>query len=438
MLEEIWNIKEEWDEKWNEWKDTKFNQIDSNQMNDEAQDFSDKLKSVDREIRNWGIYDWLKNRIESFLQTMPLIGELRNEAIRDRHWKQLRAEVSQDFDEKADDFTLAKVFDLELNRHNEFIQGLCTNASKELTIENQLDMIEYTWTKDPKTDLILKKDGNKITGDEYYKIVTAENIYAVIEEHVVILSNNKSGAFYKQFEDRIDAWEDDLATISEVLELLMIVQSKWGYLESIFTGQQDIMKQLSQEHTVFQGVNAGFKEELERINKTRNAKSALTVKDLDKQLEDMDEKLEHIQKNLDDYLKLKRQNFPRFFFLSNEDLLEIMGQSKDPTPMNKHVKKCFEGIQTLTITKGNVKSRPHQITSMIAPDGEEVPLTNPISGLDKVEDWFQKLLEGMQAEVKAFFKDNKNELREAVKRNVNPDKLGNAIKSSKGQYLITS
>lgn len=439
LLEQIWNIKEEWDEKWTKWKDTRFDEIDSNEMNDEAQDFSDKLKNVDREIRNWSIYEQLKNNIESFLQTMPLIGELRNEAIRERHWKELKIEVSHEFDENSDEFTLEKVFSLQLNRHNDFIQGLCTNATKELRIENQLNTIVYTWSQDPKTDLILKPEISKGTGEEFYKIETAENIYAVIEEHVVILSNNKSGAFYKQFEARIDQWEDNLARISEILEMLMIVQSKWGYLESIFTGQQDIMKQLSQEHTVFQGVNTGFKEELERINSNRNAmKALLSVNGLEKKLEDMDEKLEHIQKNLDDYLKLKRQNFPRFFFLSNEDLLEIMGQSKDPNPMNKHVKKCFEGIQKLRINKGSNKNKPHQIVSLISPDSEEIPLTAPISGCDKVEDWFQKLLESMQAEVKAFFKESKNELKDALKRNANPDKLGNAIKNSKGQYLITS
>ena len=85
-----------------------------------------------------------------------------------------------------------------------------------------------------------------------------------------------------------------------------------------------------------------------------------------------------------------------------------------------------------------MKSKPHQITSLIAPDGEEVSLTTPISGCDKVEDWFQRLLESMQAEVKSFFKDSKNEMKDALKKNANPDKLGNAIKNSKGQYLITS
>jgi dynein heavy chain len=130
---------------------------------------------------------------------------------------------------------------------------------------------------------------------------------------------------------------------------LIAVQGKWSYLESIFRGQQDISKQLPQESSVFTKINTDFKNEMERINKDRNAYRALNVKGFINILQDLNKKLEYIQKNLNQFLEGKRGLFPRFYFLSNDDLLEIIGQAKEPEPIQKHIKKIFEGTHSLGI-----------------------------------------------------------------------------------------
>jgi dynein heavy chain len=86
-----------------------------------------------------------------------------------------------------------------------------------------------------------------------------------------------------------------------------------------------------------------------RINKEQNCYRALivNVKDFLKILLELNRGLESIQKQLQQFLEAKRGMFPRFFFLSNEDLLEIIGQAKDPEPINKHIKKIYEGINKL-------------------------------------------------------------------------------------------
>lgn len=70
-----------------------------------------------------------------------------------------------------------------------------------------------------------------------------------------------------------------------------------------------------------------------------------------KVLNKLNENLEALQRALEQYLETKRYVFPRFYFISNDDLLEILANSRKPELIQPHIKKLFENIKFLTLFK---------------------------------------------------------------------------------------
>jgi dynein heavy chain, axonemal len=137
----------------------------------------------------------MKEKVHQFQQTMPLIQDLKNPALRDRHWDALRSEVGRYFDPKAADFTLEAVFTLGLHQHTAFVGELSTNANKELSIELSLAALALRW-QSIDIDVAPYKEGN-------FKIRSTEDLFQVLEDDGVQLSSVKASKFYGSFAAKV-------------------------------------------------------------------------------------------------------------------------------------------------------------------------------------------------------------------------------------------
>jgi dynein heavy chain len=297
----------------------------------------------------------IRQQVEDFKPHIPLISALRNPGMRERHWKELASMIGIEI-ALNDTFTLTKVFALGLGRHIEVISKVGEKAGKEYQIEQALDKMSSEWE-----NVNLFIDAYRETGTFILKGV--DDLQTLLDEHVTMTQAMQFSAFKKPFEERIDSWAETLSTVSDVLEEWIKVQRSWLYLQPIFDSS-DIQRQLPTEYKRFSTVDKNWRQTLQAAKSHPKAIKFCANDKLLEKFQESNKFLDLVQKGLSDYLETKRAAFARFYFLSNDELLEILSQTKDPSRVQPHLKKCFEGIRSVGFGDNLI------ILSMISAEGE--------------------------------------------------------------------
>jgi dynein heavy chain 2, cytosolic len=86
----------------------------------------------------------------------------------------------------------------------------------------------------------------------------------------------------------------------------------------------------------------------------------------------------------------------RFYFLGDDDMLEILGQASNPTVIQSHLKKLYAGIHSVSFASGN-----SAITHMNSVHGESVQLPKQVAVSDTIEAWLAQVTEQMRAALQA-------------------------------------
>jgi dynein heavy chain len=365
------------------------------------EDLEDQTKNIQKKFktggtkktRSCGAYKGVDKQIRDFLSTCPLITALRHKSMRPRHWDLLMKATSKTFMPPHEDpeMKLQGLLDLNLHEFTADVEEICDQAIKEEKMEETLARLKEGWSAVAFVAEPYKE------GSPVHLLKINEDDFEALENDQLAVQGMMASRYFPTFETEITHWQKSLAMVSEVLLQLTDIQRKWSYLEPLFIGSDEVRKELPEDATRFESIDKGVKELLHEADETKNVKTACNKEGLLPTLEKLQTELDRCEKSLADFLNGKRRQFPRFYFVSKNDLLDILSNGSNPRRIMQHVTKVFLSTDSLSLEdRDGPHGRPTawRFTSCVGVESIDFTPAVPLEG--KVEIYLQKVLDAQR------------------------------------------
>merc|ERR1740124_35830 len=360
-------------------------------------DITAELRALPNKVRQFDPYIHFNDSIKSYLSGHSTLVDLKTDALKERHWKTIFSRLGLTTITTTAELTIGILWGSGVLTRKQQLEEILATAQGEMGLEIFLGEVKDRWMKQ-ELELVLYQNRVRL-------IKGWDNLFTALDDHLNGLMSMKGSPYYtavREFQEEATLWEERLTKLRIAFDSWVDVQRRWVYLEGILFGSADIKAQLPGEWSRFKNVDNEFVTLMRRVSTRPYAMEVLNIENLQRSLERLESLMIVIQRALGDYLARQRNDFSRFYFIGDDDLLEIIGNSGEPVKVLVHLSKMFAAITSARLAEPSADAAEGIVASfdaMVSKDMEEVPLSEAIE-VDKkmaVKEWLRLLEDGMQA-----------------------------------------
>ncbi|XP_070136648.1 dynein axonemal heavy chain 3 [Drosophila bipectinata] len=382
-IEKLWKTSYEFEKDYLIWMFERFECLNADGVREQVENMHKIIYKLSRQLAYNPVAkraaEQVRMKIEKFRVYLPVLDSICRHGLEKRHWDQISKIMGRKVNPKLFP-TLKDMIDVDIMSILPQLEEIANAAGKEYDLNNGLRIMQSDW-KDVMFEIIQYRDSDT------HILASIDDIQTLLDDHIMRTQAMKRSPFIVALGSKADDWEARLLLIQNIIDAWTQVQITWMYLEPIFSSE-DIMRQMPLEGRNFKAVDKLWRKIMKHTLIDRHVMAATEYPEMLEIFTKAIEDLETVQKGLNTYLEQKRLFFARFFFLSNDELLEILSETKDPMRVQPHLRKCFEGIGSLNFDE------QMEITEMISDEEERVALVrkiNPQAANGLVEIWLKEV-----------------------------------------------
>lgn len=351
----LWQIAELWKSKSETWLGSPFAEIDLNEIVTESEDICHRLRpehytSVMFVRTAEKLMKLLNDEICEFMSMCDTLLDIRKADLKPRHWETIFKILRKpQFLNQA--FTLQELRETNLNRFLGKIKVVIQEAYEENNHETDLLDIKHIWESlEIKTVQYRSRLDTFILSD-------LNDLKYLLQDQITSLRHLSSHVLSESLQYEIEEWKSKLQASIQNILLWKECQKLWLYLEPVFASVH-MQDYLPREYENFLEIQISFRNLVWIIHNSPKASVHLLNSSKSEVFTDIIDRLILLKKYLKGFLDHRRASFPRFFFLSDEQLMDYLSQIDSKQIYDSHIRYIFPGAAKLYLKKIESKKKP--------------------------------------------------------------------------------